>query len=53
MKQKLVRRITDVAVPILGVSDNDVRIFLQEMSNDSFAVAGVLACDNMPPEHKL
>ena len=45
MKQKLVKRITEVAAPVLGVTDNDVRIFLQEIPSDSFAVAGILACD--------
>jgi 4-oxalocrotonate tautomerase len=51
MKKELVKRLTDAVVPILGVTPNEVRIFLQEMKNTNFSASGVLASDELPKEH--
>jgi 4-oxalocrotonate tautomerase len=44
-KRKLVTSITDAVVKSLGVKDQDVRIILQDMAKDDYAVAGVLVAD--------
>jgi len=44
-KRKLVANITDAVVKSLDVKNEDVRIILQEMAKDDYAVAGALVMD--------
>ncbi len=44
-KRKLVATITDAVVKSLDVKNEDVRIILQEMAKDDYAVAGALVMD--------
>jgi 4-oxalocrotonate tautomerase len=44
-KRKLVANITDAVVKSLDVKNEDVRIILQEMAKDDYAVAGTLVMD--------
>ena len=44
-KRKLVASITDAVVKSLDVKDEDVRIILQEMAKEDYAVAGTLVMD--------
>ncbi len=44
-KRKLVATITDAVVKSLDVKNEDVRIILQEMAKDDYAVAGTLVVD--------
>ncbi len=44
-KRKLVATITDAVVKSLDVKNEDVRIILQEMAKDDYAVAGTLVMD--------
>jgi 4-oxalocrotonate tautomerase len=44
-KRKLVANITDAVVKSLDVKNEDVRIILQEMAKDDYAVAGTLVVD--------
>jgi len=44
-KRKLVANITDAVVKSLDVKNEDVRIILQEMAKDDYAVAGALVID--------
>jgi 4-oxalocrotonate tautomerase len=44
-KRKLVASITDAVVKSLDVKNEDVRIILQEMAKDDYAVAGALVMD--------
>jgi 4-oxalocrotonate tautomerase len=44
-KRKIVANITDAVVKSLDVKNEDVRIILQEMAKDDYAVAGALVMD--------
>lgn len=44
-KRKLVAEMTDAVVKTIGVKPEDVRIILQEMAKENYAVAGVLRVD--------
>jgi 4-oxalocrotonate tautomerase len=44
-KRKLVANITDAVVKSLDVKNEDVRIILQEVAKDDYAVAGALVMD--------
>ncbi len=44
-KRTLVASITDAVVKSLDVKNEDVRIILQEMAKDDYAVAGTLVMD--------
>jgi 4-oxalocrotonate tautomerase len=44
-KRKLVANITDAVVKSLDVKNEDVRIILQEVAKDDYAVAGALVID--------
>ena len=44
-KRKLVANITDAVVKSLDVKNENVRIILQEMAKDDYAVAGALVMD--------
>ena len=44
-KKELVKQITDKVSEILGVPASDVKIFINEMKKDQFAIGGKLICD--------
>jgi len=44
-KRKLVANITDAVVKSLDVKNENVRIILQEMAKDDYAIAGTLVMD--------
>jgi 4-oxalocrotonate tautomerase len=44
-KRELARRLTEVAVDVLGVDPETVTVFIEEVSPENFARAGVLAAD--------
>jgi 4-oxalocrotonate tautomerase len=44
-KRELARRLTDVAVDVLGVDPETVTVFIEEVPVENFARGGVLAAD--------
>ena len=44
-KRELVANMTDAVVKSLNVKPDDVRIILQEMARQDYAIAGVLTAD--------
>ena len=44
-KRELARRLTDVAVDVLGVDPATVTVFIEEVPPENFARGGVLALD--------
>ena len=44
-KRALVANMTDAVVKSLNVKQDDVRIIIQEMARQDYAIAGVLAAD--------
>ena len=41
-----VAKVTEALCETMGVPKTSVRIIINEMANDNFAVAGTLVCDN-------
>lgn len=46
-KRLLARRLTDVIIDTLGSPPHKIRVYLDDMPHDSYAVGGVLHCDEM------
>jgi 4-oxalocrotonate tautomerase len=44
-KRELARRLTDVAVDVLGVDPETVTVFIEEVPPENFARGGVLTAD--------
>jgi 4-oxalocrotonate tautomerase len=47
-KRLLVKRMTEVICDTLERKPEQVRIILNDMQHDNYAIAGVLRCDNTP-----
>ena len=45
-KRAMVTKMTEVLCETMEVKESSVRIFINEMKNDNFAIAGTLVCDN-------
>lgn len=45
-KRAMVTKMTEVLCETMGVKETSVRIIINEMKNDNFAIAGTLVCDN-------
>lgn len=45
-KRKMVTKVTEALVETMEVKPQSVRIIINEMANDNFAIAGTLVCDN-------
>lgn len=42
----MVTKVTEAVCETMGVPKTAVRIIINEMANDNFAIAGTLVCDN-------
>lgn len=42
----MVTKMTEVLCETMEVKETSVRIIINEMKNDNFAIAGTLVCDN-------
>ncbi len=45
-KRAMVTKMTEVLCETMEVKETSVRIIINEMKNDNFAIAGTLVCDN-------
>lgn len=45
-KRSMVRKMTEVLSETMEVQPTSVRIIINEMKNDNFAIAGTLICDD-------
>ncbi len=45
-KRAMVTKVTEAVCETMGVPKTAVRIIINEMANDNFAIAGTLVCDN-------
>ena len=45
-KRAMVTKMTEVLCETMEVKESSVRIIINEMKNDNFAIAGTLVCDN-------
>lgn len=45
-KRRMVTKVTEALVETMEVKPQAVRIIINEMANDNFAIAGTLVCDN-------
>ena len=45
-KRAMVTKMTEVLCETMEVKESSVRIIINEMKNDNFALAGTLVCDN-------
>ena len=45
-KRAMVTKMTKVLCETMEVKESSVRIIINEMKNDNFAIAGTLVCDN-------
>ena len=45
-KRAMVTKMTGVLCETMEVKESSVRIIINEMKNDNFAIAGTLVCDN-------
>ncbi len=45
-KRAMVTKMTKVLCETMEVKETSVRIIINEMKNDNFAIAGTLVCDN-------
>lgn len=45
-KRNMVTKVTEALCETMEVTNTSVRIIINEMANDNFAVAGTLVCDN-------
>ena len=51
-KRAMVTKMTEVLCETMEVKESSVRIIINEMKNDNFAIAGTLVCDNPAKKKK-
>ena len=51
-KRAMVTKMTEVLCETMEVKESSVRIIINEMKNDNFAIAGTLVCDNPAAQNK-